>query len=188
MQSLIRNDLQVIGKKYATDKSAHRFKGLTYLQVYDLYLRDFRYNSPSVSLLEIGVKSGGSLKMWQEYFGKAARIVGIDKNPACEKNNVLLIKNIRVYTGLQDDKKFLLKVMKFEKEFNIIIDDASHEIIKTIHSFNILWSFVKSGGFYIIEDIKHLDKIFLKLISYLDKRKDMRFLHLYPQLCIIGKV
>jgi len=184
MQSRIRNTLQVIGKKYATDKSAHRFKGLTYLQVYDFYFRDLMFEK--VSLLELGVKRGASLRMWRDYFGNKSNIIGIDKNPACKKLNKE--NNIHVYTGLQDDKKFLTKVVGVEKCFNIIVDDASHINEASLKSFNFLWKYLKSGGFYVIEDVKQITKLSLKFSNYLDQRVDMKFLHFFPQLCIMGKV
>lgn len=187
MQNLIRDTLQVIGKKYATDKCAHRFKGLTYLHIYDLYFRELRWRINPTNLLELGIKSGASLKMWRDYFGKKAWIVGVDKNPACKKIKALG-KNIHIYIGLQDDKLFLNKMIGVEKCFNIIVDDASHTKSGTLKSFQILWKYVVSGGFYCIEDIKQMHEIIVPLVKYLDKRKDMKFLHLFPQLCIIGKV
>jgi len=187
MQSLIRDTLQKIGKKYATDKCAYRFKGLTYLHIYDLYFRWKRWKINPISLLELGVKSGASLKMWRDYFGKKAWIAGVDKNPACKKIKALG-NTIHIYTGLQDDRKFLNKMLKIEEEFDIIIDDASHFQKETLRSFQILWEYVVSDGIYAIEDIKKMNEIILPLVKYLDKRKDMKFLHLFPQLCIIGKV
>ena len=181
MRSKVREDLHKIGKKYGTDKYAHRFKELTYLHIYDFYLRDWKWRSPPVSLLELGIKRGASLKMWKEYFGQRSIIKGVDKNPACK------LCGFTVYIGLQNDRKFLEKKLSGET-FDIIIDDASHFVKETLQSFQILWKYVKNGGYYCIEDIKHFSKIALPLIKYLDKRKDMDYLHFYPQLCIIGKI
>jgi len=35
--------------------------------------------------VEIGVANGGSLFMWRSFFGKKARIIGIDFNPTAKK-------------------------------------------------------------------------------------------------------
>ena len=36
-----------------------------------------------INLLEIGVRNGGSLELWAEYFNKAVNIVGCDIDEAC---------------------------------------------------------------------------------------------------------
>lgn len=52
------------------DKWAHYFP---------IYERHFSwYVNKSLTFLEIGVARGGSLQMWQRYFGPLAKIVGID--------------------------------------------------------------------------------------------------------------
>ena len=33
----------------------------------------------------MGIFNGGSLKIWKEYFGPDAKIIGIDINPECKK-------------------------------------------------------------------------------------------------------
>jgi hypothetical protein len=40
-----------------------------------------RYRGKSITFVEIGVFSGGSLFMWRDYFGPQARIIGVEFNP-----------------------------------------------------------------------------------------------------------
>ena len=50
-----------------------------YFGAYERHFAGFR--GKSMTFLEIGVSEGGSLQMWQRYFGPYARIVGIDIDP-----------------------------------------------------------------------------------------------------------
>ena len=52
-------------------------------------------------VLEIGVFHGGSLQMWREYFGRGARIVGIDIDPRCRQFEE---EQISVMIGDQADR------------------------------------------------------------------------------------
>ena len=44
-----------------------------------------RYRNRSVTLMEVGVQSGGSALLWRWYFGSKFRYVGIDVNPATKQ-------------------------------------------------------------------------------------------------------
>ena len=43
-----------------------------------------RFIDKEIIFVEVGVLGGGSLFMWRDYFGKKARIIGIDNNPAAK--------------------------------------------------------------------------------------------------------
>ena len=51
-------------------------KWIHYFDIYERHFRRFKDTQPAI--LEIGVFGGGSLSMWQDYFGKKSQIVGID--------------------------------------------------------------------------------------------------------------
>ena len=58
-------------------------KSDTYFQVYeDIFSK---YVDKKITFVEVGVLHGGSLSMWKEYFGKKARIIGIDLNPKAKE-------------------------------------------------------------------------------------------------------
>ena len=66
---------------------AHRsgkgiYKWLHYFDIYDEHFSRFR--GKDVTVLEIGVASGGSLEMWKAYFGNEAQIYGVDIRPECK--------------------------------------------------------------------------------------------------------
>ena len=57
-----------------------------YEKYFDVYERYFsKYKEKNIIFVEIGIFNGGSLKVWKEYFGANAKIIGIDLNPECKK-------------------------------------------------------------------------------------------------------
>ena len=64
--------------------SPHRsIKHTTYFQVYEQLFKPYR--NKKITFVEVGVLDGGSLFMWRKFFGKKARIIGIDLNPEAKK-------------------------------------------------------------------------------------------------------
>jgi hypothetical protein len=136
--------LNRIGKG-KTDKYHHGF-----LIEYQKYFEHLR-NDP-ITLLEIGVHKGGSLRMWAEYFPNA-QIYGVDIPR--KRNSEYVEDRITVKYVNQDQ---IYQWDKFFKEvgdikFDIIIDDGSHFIEHQQRTFGYLFQKVKPGGFYVIEDL-----------------------------------
>lgn len=123
-------------------------KWLHYFDIYDHHFS--KYRKKPIVVLEFGVFQGGSLQMWRKYFGKKARIVGIDINPKCKE---LEEKGIEIYIGDQEDKEFLKKLMKKVGEVDIVIEDGGHTMDQQINTFNEVFPFVKEGGVFLIEDL-----------------------------------
>lgn len=67
--------LTEINNSFDTDKQTDKGKH-GYLDIYENYFQSVRYSK--FNLLEIGVWSGSSLRLYEEYFPKAI-ITGIDK-------------------------------------------------------------------------------------------------------------
>lgn len=97
-------------------------------------------------LLEIGVQTGRSLRMWANAFPEA-EIVGLDVKSAWE---TIPERNVRVVLGHQTDEE-LLKTLG---DFDIIVDDGSHITSHQQKSFDILFPKLNNGGFYVIEDLE----------------------------------
>src|SRR5262252_2415670 len=75
---------------------------------FEIYEQHFgRFKGKDVHLLEIGIDSGGSLEMWQAYFGPQAKVYGSDINPACKE---LEKDGFRIFIGDQNDRHFLSKL------------------------------------------------------------------------------
>jgi hypothetical protein len=129
---------------YNTDKITHG-----YLDVYDPILAP--WVDREVKLLEIGVREGGSLQLWRDYF-RLGVIIGIDiKLP----ERFVPGERIQVFEGSQSDERFLSEVADrtAPEAFDIIIDDASHigELTK-ITFWHLFHHHLKPGGLYAIED------------------------------------
>jgi capsular polysaccharide biosynthesis protein len=141
-----RNDstLDQIGLKWGTDKSsAHH----DYLRFYENFFFPFR--GEPITILEVGVFNGASLKTWEEYF-PAARVVGVDILPECKR-----YQRGRVLIELIDQSNIeeLTHLAAKCGPFDIVIDDGSHFWEHQLTSLRALFPFLKNEGFYIVEDL-----------------------------------
>jgi methyltransferase family protein len=137
------SELDALALQHGTDKSsaAHGFAGC-----YEFHLealRDLRGN-----VLEIGVKTGASLRMWRDYFRNAV-IWAVDSNPACRDHTG---ERIEIMIGDQRDPDVLARCAPGET-FILIVDDGSHQSDAQQTSLLSLWERVAPGGYYICEDI-----------------------------------
>ena len=82
-------------KHRAIDKWMH------YFPVYEKWFSPYR--GKDIVFVEVGVQNGGSAQMWKNYFGKDAKIIGIDINPKCKE---LEEEGISIEIGSQSDEKF----------------------------------------------------------------------------------
>ena len=128
------------------DKLIHKW-----LHYFDIYHSHFsKYRNKKVTILEFGVFHGGSLQMWKKYFGKKARIIGVDINPKCKD---LTEKQIEIYIGDQENRAFLRKLAKEIGEVDIVIEDGGHTMKQQINTFEEIYPIVKKGGIFLIEDL-----------------------------------
>ena len=131
------NDLAL---KYNTDKAT---SGHGYTRWYEQLFSPLKYTP--LTLVEIGIWEGASLRMWREYFPEAT-VVGVDN---ADRN--VQVDNTQIVISGQDHPSLpeLLPT-----PIDILIDDASHINALTIKTFQNLWRLVAPGGFYIIEDLQ----------------------------------
>jgi len=118
-----------------------------YIDHYERYFPEItRYFD--LKILEIGVKRGASLRMWQDYFYKA-KIYGMDINSNCAHPT-----GTTIFIGDQSKKEDL---QAFKKKhglgFDFIVDDGGHSTRQQITSFKCLWEAVEPRGLYVIEDL-----------------------------------
>jgi predicted O-methyltransferase YrrM len=181
---------------FGSDKG--NMRGHNYAKQYE------RLIDPShiASLCEIGIACGASLKMWGQYLPNA-NITGIDIREDCAS----LCKNHPNINILIGD----VLTMNHNKQFDVVIDDASHISEDIENFFHHCWSWVKPGGLYIVEDmlctysekykldynqqfglnkendrnrILHMMDTIMKSI---DAKDDVESLEYHPQLLIIKK-
>jgi len=127
--------------QYDTDK------GPAYLRNYDRFFGPLC--EQPVRLLELGVRTGGSLLLWRDYFHNGV-IAGLDSEPIVVDDPT---GRIRIYCGRQEDHAVLDRVGSELGPFDIIVDDASHIAAYTRASFWHLFDrYLKPGGLFVIED------------------------------------
>jgi 23S rRNA U2552 (ribose-2'-O)-methylase RlmE/FtsJ len=137
---MVENDLIAAAREFSADKRPSS------LIAYERHFRDLRESATSI--LEIGVKRGGSILAWRRYFPNA-QIVGVDIKTKPKKWPDRVI----VETGDQGDTEFLQRLIDQYGPFDIVIDDGSHMMHHQQLAFETFWPHVKPGGLLIIEDI-----------------------------------
>lgn len=142
---------------------------LHFTPVYDRLLRRLR-DSADTFLLEIGVGSGESMKLWQEYWHKVS-IVAIDIDEKSWNNSsrvmtlvadqadrdqltaALELARARDWGRRMDQVLYSEKSIHITDGYDVIIDDGGHFMRQQQVSFGHLFKHLKPGGFYFIEDL-----------------------------------
>lgn len=136
------NLLEQLGEKYAPTRRKHN-----YLPYYWMHLRDVHLGVRNV--LEIGVQSDRSIRMWEEFFPNAT-IHGIDIDSACRAFEG---GRRRIHIGDQGDVPFLERVVRAAgAPFDIVIDDGSHVVEHQLRTFEYLFPQISDHGIYVMED------------------------------------
>ena len=189
------NEMCEIAKKYGTDKHQHG-----YTKLYYEVMKDKRYED--ISIFEIGIYMGNSIKLWHEFFQKG-RIYGIDngrivpntsiepgysnENPSVDDSRLQVegevvvnynfnwLENNRIKCAVADQRSIEQIAKAFEyfgcNQFDFIIDDGQHYQEHQQKSLAMMFKNVKSGGFYIIEDVVNYEDM-LTGSFWGQKRKD----------------
>lgn len=144
----MRESLAEIGRRMCANADATA-KPVKFYAIYDRYFGNF--SDRAIALLELGVHSGESLKVWASYFPRGT-IIGIDI--AENKPDFSGYPNIVFEHGDQADPDRLKEILLSHAPngLDIIVDDASHTGHKSAASYAILFPHLKRGGLYIIED------------------------------------
>jgi len=103
-------------------------------------------------MLEIGVQSGGSTRVWKRYFRNLTDYVGLDIEPRCRMFQSLE-EGIRIVTGSQMDTALLERLCKEYGPFDFVVDDGGHFNKMILTSLKSLWNCMKDSGVYAIEDL-----------------------------------
>lgn len=128
---------------YDTDKEP------SYLRFYEELFEDLR--DRDVRLLELGVKSGGSLRLWRDYFPNGL-IAGVDREPMALQDET---GRIRFYQGSQEDTALLDRIGRevAPSGFDVVIDDAAHVAsVARVSFWHLFEHHLRPGGTYVIED------------------------------------
>lgn len=110
-----------------------------------------------VTLVEIGVRSGASLKLWSEYFSKA-NIIGIDNLSDFNNHQIPINKNWTSSDKVTfiDANAYLQETVgKINGKIDILIDDGPHTFESHVKLLELYIPKMNFNGMIIIEDISY---------------------------------
>lgn len=130
-----------------------------YLGLYERALLHMPLNS---NVLEFGVLCGSSMALWSEYFPNG-KVLGIDRDlgpffgphglEALISHGAFSRGNVYVMEANTLDATVLDHIKRLGFEFDVMVDDASHNAQDQIARFEFFFPELRPGGVYIIEDI-----------------------------------
>ena len=142
-----------------------------YAKIYEKYLKE--YKEKNLNIIELGSFYGNASAAFYFYF-KNSQIYSADINP-----DMYLYRSKRLinfFTDTSSRSSIERNILKKNIQFDLIIEDASHMLKDQIISLFILFKNLKSGGFFIVEEI-----------DFPEKREDMRVGQEFPDLKTILK-
>ena len=110
-----------------------------------------------LTLVEIGVRSGASLKLWKEFFSKRATIIGIDNFKDFTQHKIpyheeWLSDGVQFIEG---DGYIQETVDGIEGNIDILIDDGPHTPESHQQLLELYLPKMNKGGYIVIEDISY---------------------------------
>jgi hypothetical protein len=152
-------NLTTLADRYGSDKGSTKHR---YTELYHMLFHPYR--DRAITFLEMGLLIGGpehgesadretkdlpSIRMWLEFFPKA-KILGLDVSDfAWFKHDRFAFHRCDM-----DVRTNIDAAAAKMPDLDIIIDDASHASHHQQNGFLSLWPRLKSGGLYIIEDLR----------------------------------
>jgi hypothetical protein len=155
-------------------------KGITHNYL-DFYEKEFEHiRLKENNILEIGVLFGNSLRLWSDYFVNS-RIYGIDdfsQNNGHQFYNFEPVEKTKVAESLRNFERITLFVENCENhselesilgelKFDVIIDDASHDLEQQKSNYHLFYKFLKSDAIYVCEDVQN-DEEASKIIEFFE--------------------
>lgn len=124
---------------YCTDKYQLGY----YDHFYEKHLKPF--TKEPINILEIGIRGGGSVKIWKEYFHPDSNVYGGDiesfnpiENTTCYKMDMYSQEALNLFE---------------DSYFDIVIDDGPHTYESFVSVITKYYSKLKDGGVLIVEDV-----------------------------------
>lgn len=141
------------------------FETHSYGEIYSEILAPYRTTAKNI--LEIGIFGGQRLRVWEEYF--SGKVYGVD----CSETPVDGMADLRpmIAEGTHNihifDATDATEVEKRFKDikFDVIIDDAAHDIEQQLQLYSIFKSRMTDFGIYIIEDVQDIDATKQRFLS-----------------------
>jgi len=136
-------------KRLDQGSQKHRFT-----ELYHLLLNPYRTRAINMALLGLGAQEGTSpeAEMWLEYLPKA-KLTGIDPR----NSSKLKLDRLKTVQASFDSVETLERAAK-TGPYDLVLDDATSAAPHQQNAFAALFPLLKSGGIYIIEDLRFQPK------------------------------
>lgn len=132
----------------AIDDGPGIWKWRHYFDIYHRHLSKFI--DGDVEVVEVGVYSGGSLRLWKRYFGAGCHVSGVDIHDACR---IYENESTTIYVGDQADREFWRRFREQVPIVDVFIDDGGHRPEEQMVTLEEMLPHLRPGGVYICEDI-----------------------------------
>lgn len=150
-------ELCEMGKTLGIDKSPYNerpgFHRHPYTTVYSMLFAP--YKNKEIKFAEIGIASGGSVILWNNYFTNlSTRLQFFDRDQEfldTSKSFGFLRSSFNLMDVSVDGG--ITRALEGTGEYDIIVDDSSHSPGDQQRIAREAFPFIKSGGYMIIEDI-----------------------------------
>ena len=163
------------GSTLKIDGQEKIIKTHNYTILYEKYFKKIR--NREIKILELGSHEGRGLASLYYYFPNS-KLCGANINPFQMRYHAERMDEIYIDVS---SKKILKNFNKyFDKEFDIIIDDASHNLKDILQTLPMLFKNLKAGGFYVIEDINQFE-VFKNLNPTNEKLTPIKILKLMKE-------
>lgn len=140
LRNIFENQITLVSDKWSQ-----------YFDVYEYYFSEYVNKSPVV--VEVGVAGGGSIQMWEKYFGENAKIYGVDIDKRILDHKPYYKDTTKLFVGDQESPEFWDKFLSEVPEIDIFIDDGGHTMKQQIVTWEKVFPKMKKGGVYICEDV-----------------------------------
>jgi cephalosporin hydroxylase len=150
--------------------------------VYPQFLDQIRHFP--VSLLEIGVLFGESLRMWNEYFvHPGAKLHAWDIKPEYAKG----IPSRFTFQQVDCFNRAQVRAAAAQlPNLDVVVDDGQHSPQAIKVPFEALWDKLNSGGLYIIEDVKFSRHP--GVANMIFSKKCRSEVHIYGEVIVVRKI
>ncbi len=158
-QAALPENLTALADRFGSDKGSRKHR---YTELYHMLFHPYR--NRAINFLEMGLLIGGpehgvsadretkdlpSIRMWLEFFPKA-QIHGLDVSDFSWFSH----ERFTFYRCDMDERANIDTAAAEMTMLDIINDDASHASHHQQNGFLSLWPKLRSGGLYIIEDLR----------------------------------
>lgn len=144
---LICTNLETLAYRYGTDKSHDDHN---YVDLYDMLLDSKRLQI--VNMTEIGIAAGQSLQMWRDYF-PSAHIWGVDPYIWPVVRNRIVGPHIHAIRADSQNASSISNSGLSPETMDLIVDDGEHSPMGNMLTLENMWTLLKPGGLYFIEDV-----------------------------------